>query len=92
MTAFNTGYNKTELLDQELTTAKLSEVSGGCGDTTNTVVDPGFNGLPGIAEIMFEAASEYVYQELPYGLWSAFIFNFLLNAGIFFWVELLVNH
>ncbi|KGG33114.1 MULTISPECIES: hypothetical protein [unclassified Prochlorococcus] len=68
MTAFNTGYNKTELLDQELTTAKLSEVSGGCGDTTNTVVDPGFNGLPGIAEIMFEAASEYVYQELPYGL------------------------
>ena len=29
MTAFNTGYNNTELLDQELTTAELSQVSGG---------------------------------------------------------------
>ncbi|WP_193742162.1 MULTISPECIES: hypothetical protein [unclassified Prochlorococcus] len=30
MTTFNTDYNNTELLDQELTTAELSEVSGGC--------------------------------------------------------------
>ena len=30
MTAFNTDYNNTELLDQELTTAELSQVSGGC--------------------------------------------------------------
>ena len=29
MTAFNTDYNNTELLDQELTTAELSQVSGG---------------------------------------------------------------
>ena len=29
MTTFNTDYNNTELLDQELTTAELSEVSGG---------------------------------------------------------------
>ena len=29
MTTINTDYNNTELLDQELTTAELSEVSGG---------------------------------------------------------------
>ena len=29
MTTFNTDYNNTELLDQELTTAELSQVSGG---------------------------------------------------------------
>ena len=29
MTAFNTDHNTTELLDQELTTAELSQVSGG---------------------------------------------------------------
>ena len=30
MTTFNTDYSNTELLDQELTTAELSQVSGGC--------------------------------------------------------------
>ena len=29
MTDFNTDYNTTELLDQELTTAELTQVSGG---------------------------------------------------------------
>ena len=29
MTTINTDYSNTELLDQELTTAELSEVSGG---------------------------------------------------------------
>ena len=29
MTPFNTDYNNTELLDQELTTAEISQVSGG---------------------------------------------------------------
>ncbi len=33
MTTINTDYNNTELLDQELTTAELSEVSGGCMET-----------------------------------------------------------
>ena len=33
MTAFNTDYNTTELLDQELTTAELSQVSGGLART-----------------------------------------------------------
>ena len=30
MTTFNTDHNNTELLDQELTTEELSQVSGGC--------------------------------------------------------------
>ena len=30
MTTFNTDYSNTELLDQELTSAELSQVSGGC--------------------------------------------------------------
>ena len=33
MTTFNTDYNTTELLDQELTTAELSQVSGGLART-----------------------------------------------------------
>ena len=32
MTTFNTDYSNTELLDQELTTAELSQVSGGMSD------------------------------------------------------------
>ena len=36
MTELNTDYNNTELLDQELTTAELSEVSGGNPDLTRT--------------------------------------------------------
>jgi hypothetical protein len=50
MTNFNTDYNTTELLDQELTIEQLEAVAGGGG----TVVDPGFNGLPGIAEFIYE--------------------------------------
>ncbi|KGG28521.1 MULTISPECIES: hypothetical protein [unclassified Prochlorococcus] len=47
MTDFNTDYNNTELLDQELTTTELSEVSGGLGgDTINPDLDPGFGGMP----------------------------------------------
>ena len=45
MTNFNTDYNNTELLDQELTIEQLEAVAGGGG----TMVDPGFSGLPGIA-------------------------------------------
>ena len=48
MTELNTDYNNTELLDQELTTAELLQVSGGCGDATNTIMDPGFSNLPGV--------------------------------------------
>ena len=62
MTAFNTDYNNTELLDQELTTAELTELSGGNCDTTNTVVDPGFNGLHGvIGEFMLKAAKDLLF-------------------------------
>ncbi|WP_152562332.1 MULTISPECIES: hypothetical protein [unclassified Prochlorococcus] len=35
MTTINTDYNNTELLDQELTTAELSEVSGGWWNNYN---------------------------------------------------------
>ena len=62
MTDFNTDYNTTELLDQELTTAELTELSGGNCDTTNTVLDPGFNNLHGvIGEIMLKAAKELLF-------------------------------
>ena len=62
MTAFNTDYNTNELLDQELTTAELTELSGGNCDTTNTVLDPGFNNLHGvIGEIMLKAAKELLF-------------------------------
>ena len=41
MTTFNTDYNNTELLDQELTTAELSQVSGGCmGEVENEPPNP----------------------------------------------------
>ena len=62
MTTFNSDYNNTELLDQELTTAELTELSGGNCDTTNTVVDPGFNGLHGvIGEFMLKAAKDLLF-------------------------------
>ena len=62
MTTFNTDYKTTKLLDQELTTAELSQVSGGCGDITNTIVDPGFNGLNGVVgEFMLKAAKELLF-------------------------------
>ena len=40
MTAFNTDYNNTELLDQELTIAELSQVSGGMSDPPMIEGDP----------------------------------------------------
>ena len=62
MTAFNTDYNTTELLDQELTTAELLQVSGGCGDATNTIMDPGFNNLPGVVgEFILKEAIKLVF-------------------------------
>ena len=61
MTNFNTDYNTTELLDQELTIEQLEAVAGGGG----TVVDPGFSGLPGIAGFMLEEATKLVFAGLP---------------------------
>ena len=93
MTDFNTDYNTTELLDQELTTAELSQVSGGCDDATNTIMDPGFNNLPGVVgEFILKEAIKLVFPQLPIALWSALIFNFLLNTCSCSWVELLVNY
>ena len=57
MTTFNTDYNNTELLDQELTTAELSQVSGGLMRTNGPLQKAVINGLhvigDGIAEWMF---------------------------------------
>ena len=63
MTTFNTDYNNTELLDQELTTAELLQVSGGCGDATNTIMDPGFNNHPGVVvgEFILKEAIKLVF-------------------------------
>ena len=84
MTAFNTGYNTTELLDQELTTAELSQVSAGLVLTNGPLEKAVINGLQGIGEFIYEGVKEYVNQQRPIGLWSAFIFNFLLNIDSFF--------
>ena len=54
MTAFNTDYNNTELLDQELTTAELSQVSGGLMPSNGPLLDPVINGLHGIGEVIYE--------------------------------------
>ena len=40
MTAFNTDYNNTELLDQELTIEQLEGVAGGANETCRQVGDP----------------------------------------------------
>ena len=62
MTTFNTDCNNNELLDQELTTAELLQVSGGCGNATNTIVDPGFNNLPGVVgEFILKEAFKLVF-------------------------------
>ena len=69
MTAFNTDYNTTELLDQELTTAELSQVSAGLGCCYGPSVDPVINGLHGIAdgvaEFMLKEANKLVFAGLP---------------------------
>ena len=50
MTTFNTDYNTTELLDQELTTAELSQVSGGLGCCYGPLVDDPMIGPVGIPD------------------------------------------
>ena len=69
MTDFNTDYNNTELLDQELTTAELSQVSGGLMRTNGPSVDPGFNNLPGVVgEFILKEAIKLVFPQLPIAL------------------------
>ena len=70
MTAFNTDYNNnTELLDQELTTAELSQVSAGLGCCYGPSVDPGFNNLPGVVgEFILKEAIKLVFPQLPIAL------------------------
>ena len=68
MTTFNTDYNNTELLDQELTTAELSQVSGGFMPSNGPLVDPVINGLHGIGECIYEGVKEFVNQQRPIGL------------------------
>ena len=69
MTTFNTDYNNTELLDQELTTAELSQVSGGLACCYGPSMDPVINGLHGIAdgvaEFMLTEATKLVLAGLP---------------------------
>ena len=69
MTAFNTDYSNTELLDQELTTAELSQVSGGLMPSNGPLVDPVINGLHGIAdgvaEFMLKEANKLLFGGLP---------------------------
>ena len=69
MTTFNTDYNNTELLDQELTTAELSQVSGGLMPSNGPLLDPVINGLHGIAdgvaEFMLTEATKLVLAGLP---------------------------
>jgi hypothetical protein len=40
MTTFNSDYNNTELLDQELTIKELEVVAGGANETCRQVGDP----------------------------------------------------
>ena len=40
MTTFNTDYNNTELLDQELTIEELEAMAGGANETCRTTYDP----------------------------------------------------
>ena len=62
MTDFNPNYNNAELLDQELTAAELSQVSGGLACCYGPSVDPGFNGLHGvIGEFMLKAAKDLLF-------------------------------
>ena len=44
MTTINTDYSNTELLDQELTTAELSEVSGGIATALYILLERLING------------------------------------------------
>ena len=68
MTAFNTDYNTTELLDQELTTAELSQVSGGLVLTNGPLEKAVINGLHGIADgvakFMLKEAHKLVFAPL----------------------------
>ena len=68
MTDFNTDYNNTELLDQELTTAELSQVSGGLVDGTGPLMGPVINGIHSITEFIYEGVKEYANQQRPIGL------------------------
>ena len=71
MTTFNTDYNNTELLDQELTTAELSQVSGGLV-VAGPLMDPVINKIQAMGESIgksiYEAAKQYVNQKRPIGL------------------------
>ena len=44
MTTFNTDYNNTELLDQELTTSQLIAITGGIPNLGDKIYPKGYNG------------------------------------------------
>ena len=44
MTAFNTDYNNTELLDQELTTSQLTAIAGGLPNLGDQIYPEGYDG------------------------------------------------
>ncbi|WP_413350099.1 MULTISPECIES: hypothetical protein [unclassified Prochlorococcus] len=61
MTTINTDYNNTELLDQELTTTELSEVSGGLIHNpfdTAPAYDPVYGGLIELLERVFASSDD----------------------------------
>ena len=71
MTTFNTDYSNNELLDQELTNAELSQVSGGCfgRPTLEGCLEPGE--VDAINQILNIDPSQQVNnqpypQDLPY--------------------------
>ena len=68
MTTFNNDYSNAELLDQELTTAELSQVSAGLVLTNGPLEKAVINGLQGIGEFIYEGVKEYVNQQRPIGL------------------------
>jgi bacteriocin-like protein len=68
MTTFNTDYSNTELLDQELTTAELSQVSGGLVRTNGPLQKAVINGL----HVIGDGINEWMFNEMIDG-WGEII-------------------